>query len=82
MEFFNHNSFVIIILFIWVMALLAVRKSGWGRRGWLILGGLTVLLAAGYLAFRPAGVANDQAVEIRAQIGQGLPVLLEFRSQN
>jgi hypothetical protein len=82
MLFLNHNSFVILALFIWVVALFALRQRGWKKSSWLILGGLTAVLAVGYFALRPAQATSDQAAEIRAQIGQGTPVLLEFQSKN
>jgi hypothetical protein len=82
MAFFNHNSFVILALLIWVVAVIALRQRGWKRSSWLIVGSLTTLLLAGYFALRPAEAASDQAAEIRAQIGQGMPVLLELQSQN
>lgn len=82
MLFLNHNSFVILALFIWVVALFVLRQRGWKMSSWLILGGLTAVLAVGYFALRPAQATSDQAAEIRAQIGQGTPVLLEFQSKN
>jgi hypothetical protein len=35
-----------------------------------------------YLGIRPDAAASSQVDEIRAQIGAGTPVLLEFQSQN
>ncbi len=82
MLFLNHNSFVILSLFIWVVALIALRQRGWKKGSWLVMVGLTAVLAVGYFALRPTQATSDQAEEIRAQIGQGTPVLLEFQSKN
>ena len=82
MFFFNYNSFLLLLLLAWVIALAAVTRARSGRRGWLVFGGITLLLAAGYFALRPAESTSEQAEGIRSQIGQGSPVLLEFQSQN
>ena len=82
MTFFNHNSFVIIALFLLLIAVIALRRRGWEMRSWLILGGLTALLVAGYFSLRPSSATNEAAEEIWAQVGQGTPVLLELQSQN
>lgn len=82
MFFFNHNSFVILSLFIWLVTVVALRQRGWPQPSWMILAGLAVVLAAAYFLFRPASATSTEAAEIRAKIGQGMPVLLEFQSQN
>ncbi len=82
MIFVNHNSFIILSVFFWVVTVFALRQRGWTKQSWVILGGVTALLAVGYSAFRPASATSDQALEIRARIGQGTPVLLEMQSQN
>lgn len=81
-SFFNHNSFLLLAVFIWVIAAAALLRGGINPRSLLILGGVTVLLAAGFFALRPKAVPNQAAVEIQSRIGAGKPVLLEFRSQN
>jgi hypothetical protein len=52
------------------------------QRQFVLLGAVTVVLVAGFFLVRPTPVADDPAAEIKAQIGAGKPVLLEFRSQN
>ena len=80
--FFNHNSFLLLAVLIWVIAAVVLLSGGVNMQSLLILGGVTVLLAAGFFALRPASAPNQAAAEIQAQIGAGKPVLLEFRSQN
>jgi cell division protein FtsW (lipid II flippase) len=82
MSFVNQNSFILLGLFIWVVALAALRQRGWEKRSWLILGVLTAVLIGSYFFLRPAQATRDQAAEIRARIGQGKPVLLMFQSEN
>jgi len=82
MFFFNYNSFLLLLLLVWVITLVAVSRARSGRRGWLVFGGITLLLGAGYFALRPADATSEQAADIRSQIGQGSPVLLEFQPQN
>ncbi len=81
-SFFNHNSFLLLAVFIWVIAAAALLRGGADLRSLLILGGVTVLLAAGFYALRPKAAPKQAAAEIKSQIGAGKPVLLEFRSQN
>lgn len=82
MTFINHNSFLIIGLFLLIIAVIALRQSGWETRSWLILGGLTVLLATGYFSLRPAPATSETGEQIWAQVGQGTPVLLQLQSEN
>lgn len=81
-SFFNHNSFLLLAVFVWVIAASVLLRGGITPRALLILGGVTVLLAAGFFALRPKPAANQAASEIKSRIGAGKPVLLEFRSQN
>lgn len=81
-EFFNHNSFALILGFVWVVVAFLLLRGGVNGRKLLVLGGATILLTAGYLSFRPATATGDPAQQVREQIGTGKPVLLEFQSQN
>lgn len=80
----NQNSFLLLVIIVWVIAAAALLRNGLNRRSLLLLGGVTVGLAAAFLLVRPgpASTADDPAAEVQAQIGAGKPVLLEFRSQN
>ena len=82
MTFINHNSFVIIGLFLLGVAVIVLRQRGWEMRSWLILGGLTALFVVGYFSLRPSPATSETAEEIWAQVGQGTPVLLELQSEN
>ena len=78
--FLNHNSFVLLLLIIWGAAAMRFFRQGVDLRGGLLMAGLTLLLALAYAFFRPDQATSAQADSIRAQIGQGTPVLLEFQS--
>jgi len=82
MTLINHNSFLMIVLFILAITIIVLRQRGWEMRSWLILGGLTIVLATGYFSLRPSPAASEEAEEVWAQVGQGVPVLLELQSQN
>jgi len=82
MLFFNHNSFVLLGIFIWSVVLMALRQRGWQPISWLVLVAVTVILVISYFSLRPSAASSDPPEEIRSQIGQGMPVLLEFQSQN
>ena len=81
-SFVNLNSFLLLIIILWVVAAGLLLRTGVDQRSLLWLGGVTVALAAGFLLLRPAPAADDPASELRSRIGAGKPVLLEFRSQN
>lgn len=82
MIFFNHNSFVIVALFLLGTAVIALRQRGWETRSWLILGGLTAVLVTGYFSLRPSPATSETVEQIWAQVGQDTPVLLQLQSEN
>jgi hypothetical protein len=82
MTFINHNSFVIVALFLLGTAVIALRQRGWETRSWLILGGLAAVLVTGYFSLRPSPATSETVEQIWAQVGQGTPVLLELQSEN
>ncbi|MEJ2756846.1 MAG: hypothetical protein P8046_00050 [Anaerolineales bacterium] len=81
-EFLNHNSFLLSVVFLWLAAAwgLLRKERSWQR--WLALGAVSAVLLIGYDAVRPAQATGGDAETLRAQIGAGQPVLLEFQSQN
>ncbi len=81
-SFFNHNSFLLLVMFIWVIAAAALLRGGVNVQSLLILGGVTVVLAVVFFALRPKAMPKQASAGIKSQIGAGKPVLLEFRSQN
>ena len=82
MTLINHNSFLFIILFILVVTVIVLRQRGWEKRSWLVLGGLAIVLAAGYFSLRPSPASSETLEELWAQVGQGTPVLLQLQSEN
>ncbi|MGD2027348.1 MAG: hypothetical protein PVI99_05985 [Anaerolineales bacterium] len=81
-EFFNHNSFLLILVVIWAAAAAILLRGGLDGRKLLLIGGLAVLLLAGYMIFRPAAATGDSAQRVHEKIGAGQSVLLEFQSKN
>jgi hypothetical protein len=80
--FFNQNSFLVTVVFLWLIAGGIFLRGERGPRAIAIFAGVTILLTAGFFLFRLEPGTRDLAAEIKAQIGAGKPVLLEFRSQN
>lgn len=81
-SFINLNSFLLLAVILWLIAAGVLLRKERGRRQWLLLGAITLTLAAGFFLLRPAPMPDSDAANIRAQIGAGKPALLEFRSQN
>lgn len=78
----NYNSFLLMVIGLWVLAAAVILQRSRGPRALVLLGAVTVVLAAGFLAVRPAPMAEQGGAEVQSQIGAGTPVLLEFRSPN
>jgi len=78
----NQYSYILvsIILLLLLAGLLAWRKKGfhWREAGFVLV--LAALLAAGWFSLRPDKTTATTSDLIRAQIGKGKPVLLEFQS--
>ncbi|MBN2043470.1 MAG: hypothetical protein JW757_00505 [Anaerolineales bacterium] len=81
-SFLNQNSFLLLVLILWLTAAGVLLRRDRNRRQIILLGAVTVVLAAGFSLLRPAPVSDVTAAAIKAQIGAGKPVLLQFRSQN
>lgn len=81
-QIFNQNSFLLTVVFLWLIAGGIFLRGERSPRAMAIYAGITILLTAGFFIFRLAPGTRDPAAEIKAQIGAGKPVLLEFRSQN
>lgn len=79
-EFINYNSFLILILLIWLgSGYSLIRKNIHPAKSNKFIT-LTLLLVSAYFIFRPAPPTSLQAAEIQNQVGTGTPVLLEFQS--
>ena len=64
------------LIMVWVVVLR--RRFSRGRVGGLVV--LTLVIFTAWLALRPVQTPHDDAASLRAQIGAGKPVLLEFQS--
>ena len=78
----NQNSFLLLVIILWMIAAGVLLRKESGSRQWILLGGITVILGAVFFLLRPAPLVDKPAANIAAHIGAGKPVLLEFRSQN
>lgn len=82
LKFANQYSYFLtgILLLLVAAGLLAWRRHGLHRAeiGVLIL--MAAVIGLGWLASRPANVKPVSIEQIRAQIGKGTPLLLEFQS--
>ncbi len=81
-EFFNHNSLLLILSAAWVIFTgYLLRSDGRGKRMPTLVV-VTLALAALYYALSPRDTSGELPTQIEDQIGQGTPVLLEFKSPN
>lgn len=80
--FINHNSFLLTVLLLEALAAWLILRKGVSRRRWLALGAATLLLGLVFYTLRPSSSTDAAASAVRARIGQGTPVLLEFKSPN
>ena len=78
----NQYSFVLTGIFLLALmaGLLAWRRKRLGAREAGVLLLLAALLAGVWFALRPKSAQSVTVEQIRAQFGQGKPVLLEFQS--
>jgi len=80
MQIINQYSLVIFGLVGLSAVALVLARYGKGRGRMALLAVVAVALLAGWLAFRPTATPAAAVSQVRAQIGQGLPVLLELQS--
>ena len=80
MIWINHNSALILGIGILVLAAVILLRDGFKARDALFLAVLCVPLFLVWLALRPLQTEADQDGQLLAQIGAGLPVLLEIQS--
>ena len=81
-EFINHNSFLLFSAIVILITGGIVVRRGIELKRIIPFGILVVFVTAAFFAMRPTTGTDASAVEVTAQIGGGVPVLLEFQSQN
>ncbi len=82
LRFANQYSFLLagILLLLLAGGLLAWRRRGLHVREAALLLLVALVIGLGWLASRPSLATPVSVDQIRAQIGQGKPLLLEFQS--
>lgn len=82
LQFANQYSFLLTgaLLLLLMAGLLAWRRRGLRAREAVLLLLVAAVIGLGWLASRPSQAAPVSAGQIRAQVGQGKALLLEFQS--
>ncbi len=82
LQFANQFSFVLAGIFVLAVAgiLIIRRHRGFHQREMVILLLLAGMIGLGWLVLRPINSPSMNSQQLRAQIGQGIPVLIEFQS--
>ncbi len=76
----NQYSFLILGVLIIALAVYALSRRGFRRLDWLLLVALAGLVIAAWWVMHPTASQVSDADSLRARIGAGTPVLLEFQS--
>jgi len=76
----NQFSMLVIVLLIPGIVGLVLVRRGFQPRDWLFLGGLIVWVGLVWILLRPTSPGLKSSEQVRANIGSGQPVLLEFLS--
>ena len=80
MQIINQYSLIIVGLIGLITVALVLMRSGKRRGRMAVLAAIALALLAGWVAVRPTATPAAAVSQVRAQIGQGLPVLLELQS--
>ena len=80
MQIINQYSLFVFGLVGLIAVALVLMRSGKGRGRVAVLAVVALALLAGWMAVRPTATPVAAVSQVRAQIGQGLPVLLELQS--
>jgi hypothetical protein len=76
----NQYSFLIAGAAALLILAALLLRDGLRPSDLVALGALCLGLALAYLLLQPGGSTRAQAEAVRAEIGRGVPVLLEFQS--
>jgi hypothetical protein len=79
-HWFNQHSFLVAAAACLLLLTVFLLRDGLRPADLLALGALCLGLALAYSLLRPGKGTPASAQELRRQIGQGRPVLLEFQS--
>ncbi|HLE23362.1 MAG TPA: hypothetical protein VI701_03565 [Anaerolineales bacterium] len=79
-HWFNQHSFLVAAAAALLLLAAVLLRDGLRPADLVALGALCLGLALAYALLRPGEGTRAQAQELRRQIGQGRPVLLEFQS--
>lgn len=80
--FLNQNSLLLSVIFLEIIAGWFFLRSGLTIPNFIRLLVVTAVIAAGFFGIRPTLITGGETDDILANIGQGRPVLLEFKSPN
>lgn len=82
LQFANQFSFLLAGTFVLGLAGILLRRHQHGlhRREIGILLLVAGIIGLGWLAFKPRNLTSLSSQQVRGQIGQGKPVLIEFQS--
>jgi ABC-type glycerol-3-phosphate transport system permease component len=76
----NQYSYLILGALILALAVYALSRRGFRKVDWLLLIVLVGLIFAAWWVMHPTASQVEDADAVRAKIGAGTPVLLEFQS--
>lgn len=76
----NQHSFLVVAGAALLVLAAFLLRDGLRPADLVAIGALCLGLALAYALLRPAAADGSEADAVRAQIGQGRPVLLEFQS--
>ena len=79
--FINYNSLLLFAVVLLLLSIALTSRVHASRRWWMV-GGIAVLLTFGVLIFRPAPLLDQGNSSLQAQLGQGVPTLVQLRSPN
>lgn len=79
-EILNQYSFLLLGVLILALAVYALFRRGFRRFDWLLLIALAGLIFSAWWVMHPPATQVQDADAVRAKIGAGTPVLLEFQS--